>query len=177
MSAKILALIPLLGWFYLSILGVVLIVGALHLFHKKNLAVIIEKIVVLGIACTALILAFGNIRKEWKETQKAWKSFRDSATAKINQEVGGNYRIYYKTLRPLVKNVHDVNLIGADAREYHFARMYLYPTLVLDAQTVNDGNTAYSIVPENLAERLDQYTEIARVDGHVLMQKKGADVR
>ena len=171
MYAKLMALVPLLGWFYLGVAGIFALVLIFRITKHVRLGKLIEKYIFVIVGAWMLMLSIQNLNAEFELFPESKKSFKDTAESKIEHEIGGFYTKYYKAFRPYVSGkLNDVNLIGADSKEFHYARMYLYPTVVLEATSTHDGNTRYHIVPENMLGSIENYKEITRADGKVLIE-------
>lgn len=123
---KLLALIPLLGWFYLSIIFFVMFE-----YITKHKFYVVRKIFYGLFGLYAILLALFNLQAEVKLYAETKKTLFDRFEQKISYETGTYYNTYYRVFRPLVHRGQVVHLLNVSTREYHYARMYLFPATVV----------------------------------------------
>ncbi|MBI5151207.1 MAG: hypothetical protein HZA34_01405 [Candidatus Pacebacteria bacterium] len=128
---KLLALFPLLGWFYVSIfVFVVFEYMTKYRFH------LIRRIFYGTFGLYAVILSLFNLQAEVQLYAETKKTLFDRFEQKISYESGTYYNTYYRVFRPLVHRGQVVHLLNVSAREYHYARMYLFPSSVVISETL-----------------------------------------
>ena len=114
MENKILALFPLLGWFYIT----VFILAGVRYFLPKVFKKI-EWIVWLSFGVWAMVLAAQSLLDEVKLYDITKETVAKTAEEKIKLEVQSSYNIYYKTFHQyMVRGVH-INIVGVSSKEYH----------------------------------------------------------
>lgn len=129
------ALLPLLGWFYTS-----LIVYALaRVVIKGELRKLIDAVFFVAIGVASLYNIGLNIREELSFVPFSMLSFYTPFEQKIAHEAGDYYDMYYVVFHPHVKRGEIVNLIGANSREFHYARMYLFPATVVQVDKLPEA--------------------------------------
>ena len=129
---KLAALVPLLGWFYVTLFGLVVTMAVLPKQWKQ----LLYKIFFVGFATYALFLSLQAFRDELTLFPLSRKSFFDTFEQKISYESGEYYQMYYHRFRPYIHRGEVVNLLKVSSREYHYARMYLFPASVSQVSAV-----------------------------------------
>jgi len=129
---KLAALVPLLGWFYFSLLGFMVAMILLPKSWKR----LVYKIFFAGFALYALFLSLQGFRDEALQFSVSQRSFYDTFEQKISYQSGEYYHMYYRTFRPRVHRGEIVNLLKVSSREYLYARMYLFPADVSQADSI-----------------------------------------
>lgn len=133
---KLEALIPLLGWFYITLFAFVLITWLL-----RGRFAWLQKLYYLVFGAMALMLAGQSLLDEAKLFPVTKKTLLSSSEQKIINEDGGFYASYYLDLRPAVSKGVNISLPNVDIREYYYARMYLYPAHIVADETQDTTQT------------------------------------
>lgn len=152
---KLNALFPLLGWFYISLF----IYALLRVITKGELRKAIDAVFFVAIGIASLYNIGLNIQEELAFIPFSMKNFYTPFEQKIAHEAGDYYDMYYLAFHPYVKRGEIVNLISASSREFHYARMYLFPATVVQV------------------DKLPEAPYIAMVGDDALKQLKTAKVR
>ena len=163
------ALIPLLGWFYLSLAGFFV---AMLLLPKK-MKVFVHKIFLLGFGCYALFLSLGFLRDEAAQFQVSLRSFHDTFHQKNIYEAGSYFNLYHDFFRPYVGFGDLVNLLNVPTREFYYARMYLFPAGVMQVQEA-PSDSVLMIAPLEDAKHIVNAIGIATHSGKVLLRTPGS---
>lgn len=124
---KIAALLPLLGWFYFSIVGLAL--GSAFFKKKYSFFVKMLWIPFICISCVGIVqINYFEILN----LPKILPTLKDASTSKIDHYVGSYRTQYLQDFFSVIqqRNIHYVSLLDVDSRELHYARMYLYPAIV-----------------------------------------------
>lgn len=129
------ALLPLLGWFYTSLI----VYAVLRMVTKGELRKIIDAVFFVVIGVASLYNIGLNIREELSFIPFSMRSFYTPLEQKIAHEAGDYYDMYYIAFHPYVKRGEIINLIGANSREFHYARMYLFPATVVQVDKLPDA--------------------------------------
>lgn len=166
---KLTALVPLLGWFYFSLLGFVLAMILLPKSWKR----LVYKIFFVGFATYALFLSLQAFRDETLQFPLSQKSFYDTFEQKISYQAGEYYRMYYQAFRPYVHGGEIVNLLNVSPREFYYARMYLFPADVSQVSTI-PNDSVLVILGEGDLKNLVGAKVFATYRGKYLVQTKGA---
>ena len=146
---KLNALLPLLGWFYISLI----IYAALRVFTKGELRKIIDTAFFVVIGVVSLYNIGMNVRDEIAIVPFSMKSFYVPFEQKIDHEAGDYYGLYYVAFHSHVKRGEIVNLVGVGSREFHYARMYLFPASVVQVDKLPEAPYV-AMVGDNELERL-----------------------
>jgi hypothetical protein len=149
---KLAALLPLLGWFYITIGIFVLVVWILGRRLKW-----LETVYYFFFALLALIFMARSLFDEFALYNTSKITLNDSFEQKIANEAGGYYQTYYLELRPALGSQAVVTLPNVDVREFYYARMFLYPANVLMSDM---PDTQLSIVDTS---SLDRFTRAFHV--------------
>lgn len=146
---KITALIPLLGWFYLSIIGIFLVSLALGKLFKPVL-----RLIFFGFALYALFLTGQAFLEEWQQFSQERKYFFAPFEQKNTRDKGNYYQIYYQYFRPQIAKKYQVlNYVDNSTQEFLFVRMYLYPTVVIQTPNVESRQSPYVLTAQDLLRR------------------------
>jgi hypothetical protein len=160
---KLEALLPLLGWFYLSLSGIFL-----FLFVRKRQA--LESFVISMILFAWMLLSIAGLKQEILLAEQGKPRWTDSWQSKIHQEIGSMYQTYFEVFHPLVPRGALVHLFETSTLEFHVARMYLYPASVIQAGFEREYTPVYAVVGEADANKLQNGEVLARVNGKILMK-------
>ncbi len=132
---KLNALLPLLGWFYISLL----IYALLRLLIKGELRKTIDAVFFVGIGLVSIYNIGMNVWDEIALVPFSMKSFYVPFEQKIDHEAGDYYGLYYVSFHPHVQRGEIVNLVGVGSREFHYARMYLFPASVVQVDKLPEA--------------------------------------
>jgi len=161
---KLSALFPLLGWFYISLFG---IIGVYLVAGKAR--VYIERLFVIVVVLAMSFLSIQNVSMEYGGYTQAVHNMNKSWQQKVMDEFSGTYNQYYKTFHSIVPSGALIHLYNTDTREFLIARMYLYPASVIEYgfnRPVEDG---YAIMNRGDMKKVPGARILAEKDGKVLI--------
>lgn len=164
---KLSALVPLLGWFYLSI-PVLILVG----FVLRRYFPLFARAFFIATAAYALVIAGQNYMQEFALFPEAKRIVGDPWLSKMEYISGDYYQTYFLGFRPYLKGVKHIRLYEASTREFYYVRMYLYPTGVLLVGR-DDKRPGLAIMGKEDAEAFPNETAIATISGKILMKIGG----
>jgi len=143
---KLSALLPLLGWFYLLLGGY----AALRVCTRGKLQSFFDVCMFGFIVVMSAPFIWNSITFETAQYQTSMKSFWVPFEQKIAHEAGEYYDLYYGAFHPHVKQGDVVNILGVSTREYHYARMYMYPAFLLQVDALPQGEFTAIVNKENM---------------------------
>jgi hypothetical protein len=169
--AKVLALLPLLGWFYISLILFIGISLFLPKIWKK-----MKYAVFGGILIVSTVLFFQQSIDVYKETAFAWKSVFLTNEQKIALQAGDYYKQYHQEIiRAIPANTQRIALYSVPVREYHYARMYLYPFAVENHSEVKDMGAVYLLDTKDYLLRQKTLNLVGRTSDRYLVTLKQED--
>ncbi len=123
---KVQALLPLLGWFYIT-------VGLFVVFCwiTRDRFPELKRLYYGAFGAIAFVFIMQSLVSEVQMFSLSKKTSGLTYKQKMVEESSAYFENYYEKLRPMLTKKDVVYLPNADTREYHYARAFLYPAEVL----------------------------------------------
>lgn len=164
------ALLPLLGWFYLSLAGVV---AGFAIFRQK----FVRRLLLFPFFGMTIVGIVATNLHDWAAASKTWKEWNQSSRSKMDNYAGTYRAQYLETFYPALKKqeVQFVSVADVDPREFLYVRMYLYPILVrsIDSKKKDQEIDRFIIVSKSSLDALPRGEVLAESEGKVLLQLTG----
>jgi len=167
MLNKLSALLPLLGWFYLSIFAIVAVRYIFPKIFKK-----IEWLIWVGFGCWALVLSTRSIADEIKLYKISRETLYLSSEQKIIREIATTYEIYFKAFHQFMERGSHINVVDVSTKELYYARMYLYPAAIENKIDCDTKNSKGCIIHVSQRNRFLYYRLVGQQDDKVLLMKE-----
>lgn len=162
--SKLLALLPLLGWFYLSLFGIIVLYYAAGKFGAY-----ISRLFVLGVIFLMFYLSLQDVKLEYAGYTLAVQNINKPWQRRISDELGDVYQRYYGTFHSMVPSGALVHLYGIDTREFLIARMYMYPASMIEYDFKRPLEPGYAILQKGDLKKISSARILAEKDGRVLV--------
>lgn len=145
MLQKFFSLLALLGWFYISVLGIVVF----SWLTKGRLGFVI-KIFYLAFSLYALLIGHRALKEELVFFKEAKEFIGQPYSEKLMRDKGTYYETYYQYFRPRTREIKLLNYLQAPSRELFYARLYLYPTFVFPIQSIEERDGSLVLIGKNV---------------------------
>ncbi len=167
MVNKLMLLLPLLGWFYLSILGFVILYYVFPRLRKVTTFVYYT-----GFSIFAFTVMYASIPLLKPVFIDARKSNSRTVEEKISEQAGSSYKTYFKGFRPevLKRNIYHVQFLHPSTKEFLYAKMYLYPAGVEDVSQIRNNKGELAIIGESEIKQYWDAKVLSIVDGRALVE-------
>lgn len=165
---KLLALIPLLGWFYITV-----IVFVVFSWVTKRKYGFIKKLYYGVFTALALFLAVGSLLNESKLYEVSKTTLFSPFKQKIANEAGNYYEDYYLGFHPAISRSNLIYISNISQRELFYAKMYLYPgevlahaipnirtLVIMDTSQLKGLKRSYTLVRQSQNKSLVQLEEV-----------------
>lgn len=165
---KLQALVPLLGWFYITIL-----VFVVFSWFTRNKFGKIKNLYYVAFGLCAVFLTVHSLLDESKLYAITKVTLFSPFEQKAANDVGGYYDEYYVGLHPGVSRSDIIYLPDISQREFLYARMYLYPAkalanavpttralTIIDTAQLSKLSRAYNIVKQSRSKSLVWLEEV-----------------
>ena len=174
---KLQALLPLLGWFYLSIFGfaVLLLFVKLVFKHRASLLLnLVQKLFYIGFGLYACVLIAQSLTAEaqlWKESKK---TLQEKFEQKADHEANGYYSMYFQVFRSKALESCKWGATAQDvsAREYYYIRRYMYPSSIDINSALPKISGMCAIIGGRENKPPKGYEQIFYYEGKMLIRKK-----
>lgn len=161
-------ILPLLGWFYLSLA----LYGVWRVFISilsKKILLSLDRLILHAILIAVAVWTVGygvqGVVSELRDTKRTARFFFEPFEQKITQEHG--YYMLYSQLLGHLADVKRLKLVDVATQEFHMARMYLYPIAVEQAGLISVRAGDYVFASSELVKDFE-WQEIAKIGARSL---------
>ena len=157
----------LFGWFYFGSVSLALV----YLFLPVQLG---QKLLRLALLVVIFVFAIPQISQAYTQEYDFYQEYKqllnDSNEQKISYKAGDFYKTYYTEWRKHLNFPEQVALVNKSTKEFHYARMYLYPQAVIEYKTDQPLEPGLYLADMDLAPTFGDAEQIASESGKILFK-------
>ncbi|HAU99242.1 MAG: hypothetical protein UX04_C0001G0063 [Microgenomates group bacterium GW2011_GWF2_45_18] len=164
MNEKLVALLPLLGWFYLSLF----VIASIAFVFRKYRNIIHVGVLTITMICSSYLIGL-SFFEELGLYEESVKSLRDTALSKREHESGSYYHLYHDQIRGSLPASATIQIQGLSTKEMYFARMYAYPVGIDPVATVSSRKGEYALVFNQELHTYPRTRSVAVIDSRTIV--------